>query len=64
MGDLFDRYPVIDVDSHISEPADVWTSRVSSKWGDAVPHIQRDPASGKDIWYVGGDLVLPRRDEA
>ena len=58
-GDLFDRYAVIDVDSHVSEPADLWTSRVSSKWGDAVPHIRRDPTSGKDIWYVGGELIMP-----
>ena len=36
---LFERFPVIDVDTHLTEPPDVWTSRVSSKWGDAVPHI-------------------------
>jgi hypothetical protein len=57
MADLFDRYLVIDVDSHISEPADVWTSRVSSKWGAVVPHIERQ--RGKDIWFVGGEPVLP-----
>jgi predicted TIM-barrel fold metal-dependent hydrolase len=57
MADLFDRYRVIDVDSHISEPADVWTSRVSSKWGAVVPHIERQ--RGKDIWFVGGEPVLP-----
>jgi len=59
MADLFDRYQVIDVDSHVSEPADLWTSRVSSKWGDAVPHIVSDPRSGKEIWKVGGTPVLP-----
>jgi predicted TIM-barrel fold metal-dependent hydrolase len=59
MPDLFDRYRVIDVDSHISEPADLWTSRVSSKWGDAVPHIVREPSSGKDIWAIAGELTLP-----
>ena len=59
MADLFDRYQVIDVDSHISEPADLWTSRVSKKWGDAVPHIVNEPRSGKDIWKVGGAMVLP-----
>lgn len=59
MADLFDHYQVIDVDSHVSEPADLWTSRVSRKWGDAVPHIVNDPRSGKDIWKVGGTPVLP-----
>ncbi len=57
MADLFDRYRVIDVDSHVSEPADLWTSRVASKWGDAVPHIRN--MGGKDIWFVGEKLVLP-----
>jgi uncharacterized protein len=27
---LCERYAVADVDSHIIEPADLWTSRVSS----------------------------------
>ena len=59
MGDLFDRHRVIDVDSHISEPSDLWTSRVSGKWGDAVPHTRIDPASGKEIWWLGGEPTLP-----
>ena len=28
----FEQYKVIDVDTHITEPAGVWTDRVSSKW--------------------------------
>jgi predicted TIM-barrel fold metal-dependent hydrolase len=59
MSDLFDRYRVIDVDSHISEASDLWTSRVSKKWGDAVPHTKIDPASGKEVWWVGGQPMLP-----
>lgn len=57
MPDLFDRYAVIDVDSHVSEPADVWTSRVASKWKDDVPQIKR--TGGKDVWWIGGQPVLP-----
>ncbi len=58
MANLFDRYRVIDVDTHISEPHDVWTSRVSKKWGDLVPHVVRDPeGSGKDFWAIGDDLL-------
>jgi predicted TIM-barrel fold metal-dependent hydrolase len=35
-----EKYKVIDVDTHVSEPEDVWTSRVSvKKWGDKVPHV-------------------------
>ena len=47
---VFDRIKAIDVDTHITEPADVWTSRVSKKWGDRVPHVQRH--EGRDIWLI------------
>jgi predicted TIM-barrel fold metal-dependent hydrolase len=49
--DLFDRHRVIDVDTHVTEPADLWTSRVSRKWGDRVPHVRR--VGPKDLWFVG-----------
>ncbi|MCA9502382.1 MAG: amidohydrolase [Spirochaetaceae bacterium] len=52
---LFDRCKPIDVDTHITEPPDVWTSRVSKKWGDKVPHIvQRD---GRDLWMIGDQMA-------
>jgi predicted TIM-barrel fold metal-dependent hydrolase len=53
--DLFGRYRVIDTDTHITEPADVWTSRVASKWGDRIPHIER--LGDKDVWMVGSQPV-------
>ena len=31
--------PIIDADTHVVEPPDLWTSRMSSKWGDLVPHV-------------------------
>ena len=34
--------PIIDTDTHVVEPPDLWTSRVSSKWGDLVPHVEWD----------------------
>ena len=52
---LFDRIRPIDTDTHITEPADTWTSRVSSKWGDAVPHVKRQ--GDKDIWYIRDQAV-------
>ena len=42
---------VIDVDTHITEPEGVWTDRVSSKWGNKVPHIRR--LEGRDMWFIG-----------
>src|SRR6476469_13718 len=52
--ELIESISIIDVDSHVSEPVDLWTTRVStSRWGDRVPHVRRDPTSGEDFWFVG-----------
>ncbi len=48
---LFDRIRAIDTDTHITEPPGVWTDRVASKWGDAIPHVKR--VEGRDIWFIG-----------
>ena len=32
-------YTMIDADTHVTEPADVWTSRVPARWKDRVPHV-------------------------
>jgi predicted TIM-barrel fold metal-dependent hydrolase len=50
--DLFSKYRVIDVDTHVTEPPDVWTSRVPSRWRERVPHIER--IDGKDRWVIDG----------
>ena len=44
---------VIDVDSHIAEPADLWTSRLPKKWGDLVPHVAQHPKTGFRTWRIG-----------
>jgi predicted TIM-barrel fold metal-dependent hydrolase len=57
--DLFDRHRVIDVDSHVSEPADLWTSRVPARLRDRVPRLRLEPRSGKEIWWIGERPALP-----
>lgn len=52
---VVERIKVIDVDTHVSEPEDLWTSRVSAKWAELVPHIKLEPESGKEFWYFGGE---------
>ncbi len=52
---IFDQFKVIDIDTHITEPADVFTARVSKKWGDRVPHIKR--LGDRDIWLVGDQPI-------
>lgn len=52
-------YPIIDVDSHIIEPPDLWTSRLAKKWGSDVPHIETHPMTGEEMWAIGNDLLSP-----
>jgi predicted TIM-barrel fold metal-dependent hydrolase len=51
---------VIDVDTHVTEPGDLWTSRLPARYKDRAPHIVRDPESGVDTWRIGeGEQFLP-----
>jgi predicted TIM-barrel fold metal-dependent hydrolase len=52
---LFERYRVIDIDTHITEPADVWTSRLPKKWGEQVPHVKN--VNGADLWFIADKPV-------
>jgi predicted TIM-barrel fold metal-dependent hydrolase len=44
---------VIDADTHISEPGDLWTSRLPARFKERAPHIVRDPQSGVETWRIG-----------
>jgi hypothetical protein len=46
---------VIDVDSHLTEPPDLWTSRVPARFVDRVPAMTRNE-QGRDIWVLDGPL--------
>ncbi len=49
---------VIDTDAHVSEPPDLWTSRISSqKYGDQIPRLERDTKNGLDRWLIGGKML-------
>jgi uncharacterized protein len=53
---LYEGQRVLDVDTHLTEPPDVWTDRLPKKWGeDAIPHIER--RDGVDAWYVKGTRI-------
>ncbi|MDH3704628.1 MAG: amidohydrolase [Acidimicrobiia bacterium] len=43
----------IDCDTHITEPGDVWTSRLPARFADRAPHMVRTP-EGRDEWRFGG----------
>ncbi len=55
MTDLFDRFAVIDVDTHLTEPPDLWTSRVPTAMRDQVPHVVRQ--GDMDVWVVGDQFI-------
>jgi predicted TIM-barrel fold metal-dependent hydrolase len=58
MNALTTKFKVIDTDTHIVEPYDLWTSRVSTKkYGEAVPHVRWDPNMNEDAWYFGSQRV-------
>jgi predicted TIM-barrel fold metal-dependent hydrolase len=52
-----DTIEIVDVDSHVAEPVDLWTSRVAKKWGDAVPTVVWDEGAGEHRWRVGDTLL-------
>lgn len=52
------EYRLISADGHLNEPADVWTSRVASKYRDRVPRVERMEKG--DAWvFPGFDSVVP-----
>lgn len=44
---------IIDSDTHITEPPDVWTARVPKRFVELMPTMQRDE-HGVDVWTLGG----------
>jgi predicted TIM-barrel fold metal-dependent hydrolase len=48
---------IIDSDTHLTEPPDLWTSRLPSAWGDQVMHVRWDEKRRADVWVVGDDAV-------
>src|SRR4051812_6155372 len=54
--DLLDGITLIDVDSHLSEPHDLWTSRAPAPYRDLVPQVKE--RKGRRMWVVNGDIPL------
>ncbi len=55
---IIDTIPIIDADTHVIEPADLFTARVSvAKWGDLVPHVRWDDETQEELWYFGDKKI-------
>ena len=57
MSTIFEK-PIIDTDTHVTEPPDLWTSRMPKKFGQFVPHVKVHPKHGIEYWYLGDKAVF------
>ena len=51
-------YRIVSSDSHVFEPGDLWTTRMSPKFRDQAPRIIRMDDGG-DYWYCGHEMLVP-----
>jgi predicted TIM-barrel fold metal-dependent hydrolase len=49
-----DRIAVINADTHLTEPHDLWTSRAPKEWVDRVPQVQE--VKGRAMWTIDGEV--------
>ena len=49
-------YRIISSDSHVYEPADLWTTRIEPKFRDRAPHIV--PMEDGDWWFADGEKIV------
>jgi predicted TIM-barrel fold metal-dependent hydrolase len=54
--DILEGIKIIDVDSHLSEPHDLWTSRAPARIRDLVPQVKE--RNGRMQWVVAGDIGI------
>ncbi len=51
-----DEYTIIDVDTHVTETPEVWTSRVPERFRNRVPYVDVDKR-GRQCWYLEGTRI-------
>jgi uncharacterized protein len=44
---------VIDADTHLTEPVDLWTARLPERFRDRAPRVERHEPSGMLRWRIG-----------
>ncbi|HEU4427905.1 MAG TPA: hypothetical protein VFT98_04060, partial [Myxococcota bacterium] len=57
MSSAIHSMPLIDIDTHYTEPRELWTSRAPAALRDAAPRVIQKP-DGSDAWIVGRDMAL------
>jgi uncharacterized protein len=51
------QYSVIDADTHIVEPADLWTNRAGEKFAHQVPHVVYNESKQRSEWYINDEFI-------
>ena len=44
---------VIDADTHLTEPVDLWTARIPARFRDRAPRVALDDTTGAWRWQIG-----------
>jgi len=53
-----DGLQIVDIDSHVVEPADLWTSRLPDRFADVAPRVDwHDARGGRWRWRVGDRFI-------
>jgi predicted TIM-barrel fold metal-dependent hydrolase len=52
--DLFEGIHVVDADTHLTEPHDLWTARAPKGWVDRVPQVRE--VDGRPMWTIDGEV--------
>ncbi len=50
---VLDTVPLVDVDSHIIEPRDLWSKRMTKKYAEVTPEVEWDEEGGVYRWRIG-----------
>lgn len=53
---LFEGFSIIDADTHLTEPHDLWTTRAPAAFADRVPRVVHDGPGGAQ-WVVDGVVI-------
>ena len=53
--DLLDGVTIVDADTHLTEPHDLWTSRAPKGWEERVPQVK--VVDGAPMWTIEGDVM-------
>lgn len=54
--DIRTAIKIIDADTHLTEPHDLWISRAPAKWRDRVPQVKL--LDGRMSWVIDGDKSI------